>query len=127
MPYFRKIICSYPNCPNCAESGSRYCAEHKKINPNNRDTTSKFVSFYKTTWWKKHRKSFLAAHRYCEECLKQGEYALAYTVHHSQGFCDWSSFCDISKWEAVCASCHSQIHTQVNNEELYQRFNGGKK
>lgn len=121
MPYFRKTICAYPNCPNYADPGSRYCAEHKKSNPTNRDTTSKFVSFYKTSWWKKHREAFLVSHPYCEECLKNGKHKLAYTVHHSQGFCDWSTFCDVSKWEAVCASCHSQIHTQVNNEELYNR------
>lgn len=126
MPYIRKTVCSYPNCPNYAEQGSKYCTEHKKTNPTNRDTTSKFVSFYKTSWWRKHRQAFLVAHPYCEECIKTEKYTLAYTVHHSQGFCDWSTFCDISKWEAVCSSCHSQIHTQINNTELYNKYNEEK-
>lgn len=124
MAYFRKKICAYPNCPNYAEKDSSYCELHKKAEPS-RDTTSKYESFYKTTWWTKARKQFLIHHTWCEECLKEHRYTLANTVHHTQGFCDWQSFCDVSKWEAICASCHSKIHAKETNEDLYKKYNGG--
>lgn len=123
MPYFRKTICSHPNCPNYAESGSRYCVEHKKRYAPSRDTTSKYEDYYHEGRFKKKRKLFLIAHPYCEECKRKGIWTLSNTLHHTHGFCDRATFYDEMWWEAWCKSCHSRLHTQVNNEELYKRFN----
>ena len=126
MPYIRKRICSATGCNQYAEEGSNYCSEHRK-KFEKRGTTSAFVPFYKTAWWRKHREAFLLKHIWCEECLKRGIHKTADTVHHRCGYNSWSTFCDISKWEAICASCHSKIHTTVTNEELYQKYNGDGK
>lgn len=117
--YVRKKICSAPGCNKYALSNSAYCEEHQKTV--SRDTTSKFKEFYHSTYWKKARRLFLLNHNWCEECLKQGRFTLSKVVHHSKGFGDWQSFCDKSKWVALCESCHSKIHTQVTNEDLWNR------
>lgn len=119
MAYTRKKICSAAGCGGYALPNSAYCEKHQK--DRNRNTTSAYVFFYKTTWWKKAREQFLLSHIWCEECEKQGRHTLSEVVHHSAGFADWQSFCDISKWEAVCSSCHSKIHIKINNEELYNQ------
>ena len=121
MGYVRKKICSSAGCNEYALPNSAYCEKHQK--EINRSSTSKFLSFYKTAFWQKARKQFLLDHIWCEECLRQGKHTLSDTVHHSQGFRDWETFCDISKWEAVCGSCHSTIHRNLTNEELYARNN----
>lgn len=122
MSYFRKTICSYPNCPNCVESGSKYCTEHKKANPSNRDTTSKFEWLYKLPRWRKDRKEFLLKPEnfFCIECGKPSQ-----LPHHSQGFNDYESFFDKSKWVPMCMSCHSRLHTQITNEELWNKYHKG--
>lgn len=120
IAYYRKKPCAHPGCKNYATDGS-YCSDHQEAHAPSRNTTSKFVPFYKTTWWKKHREAFLVSHIYCEECKRKGMYTLAQTVHHTRGFCDWSTFCDVSKWEAWCSSCHSKLHTTITNEQLYEK------
>lgn len=120
MPYYRKKICASPNCKNYAESNSAYCSEHKK--EVFRGTTSKYESWYKTAWWMKARKNFLLSNIWCEECLKEGKYTPADLVHHTQGYNSWETFCDISKWEAICKSCHSKIHITETNESLFNKY-----
>ena len=123
MAYYRKTICSAPGCTNYAESGCIYCSEHKKQYIK-RGTTSEHPEYYKTAWWTKHRKAFLLSHIWCEECLKQDKHTLATTVHHTHGYGDWQSFCDVSKWQALCSTCHSRIHTTVTNEQLWDKYGG---
>lgn len=119
MTYIPKKPCAHYGCKNYATQG-QYCDEHKcNIQ---RGTTSKFVSFYKTTRWKTARQHFLTIHIWCEECLKNNRHTLADTVHHAHGFCDYNSFFDSHYWIALCASCHSKIHTQVTNEELWNKW-----
>lgn len=122
MPYYRKKICASPNCKNYAESGSAWCKEHQRNV--SRDTTSEWVAFYKSSWWTKARKKFLLSHIWCEECLKEWKHTPSALPHHKFGFNSWETFCDMSKWEAVCKSCHSRIHTQITNEELWNKFHG---
>lgn len=118
--YIKKKICGSPNCSNYALPNSAYCQEHQK--EINRDTTSKFCTFYHSSFWKKARKKFLSNHIWCEKCLKEkGVYKPANVIHHSQGFVDFSSFADQSKWVAWCKECHSAYHTTITNEELYER------
>jgi len=123
MGYIKKKICAASGCTGYALPNSSYCEKHQKVV--SRDTTSKFSKFYCTSWWKKARKQFLMSHLWCENCLKQGKYTPATLVHHSKGFIDWNSFCDISNWVAWCDSCHSSYHTTINNEELYKKSNMG--
>lgn len=123
MSYTRKTVCAAPGCNGYAIKSSKFCAEHA-VKPN-RDTTSKFASYYKTKTWIDLRKRFLLQHVYCEECLKRGVYTPATTVHHSQGFNDWQSFIDVDKYVALCSSCHSRIHQNMTNEELYKLHQGG--
>ena len=125
MGYIRKKICSAAGCNDYALPNSAYCEKHQRNV--SRETTSEFVQFYKTTYWKKARRAFLLKHTWCAECEKQGKLTLSDTVHHAQGFMDWQTFCDQSKWVALCSSCHSKIHTQITNKELYARsLNNGR-
>lgn len=117
MGYIRKKICAKAGCNDYALPNSAYCQAHQK--ETNRNSTSKFNSYYKTAWWLKARKQFLISHIWCEECLKKGKHTLSNVVHHSCGFHDWQTFTDESKWTAVCSSCHSLIHSKVTNEDLY--------
>ena len=119
MGYVRKKICSAAGCKNYALSNSAYCQDHQK--EINRNTTSKYISFYSSGIWRKARKRFLISHIWCENCLKQGKYTPSNTVHHSMGFCDWNTFIDQSKWVAWCDSCHSSYHKTINNEQLYEQ------
>lgn len=122
MPYYRKTICLFAGCKNYATHGA-YCEKHK--HEANRDTTSKHVRLYKLPRWESARKSFLIDRIWCEECLKNDIYTPANTVHHSHGFVDYNSFFDKRWWVALCASCHSKIHSQLTNEDLWNKFGGG--
>lgn len=118
MAYFRKKICAYPNCPNYAEKDSAYCEQHKKAEPS-RDTTSKYRWLYKLTRWEKQRKQWLLRpeNSRCYMCGKPSQ-----LPHHSEGFCDYQTFFDDSKWKPMCKSCHSKLHTTITNEELYNKY-----
>lgn len=122
MGYIRKKICSFPGCQNAVIGEGAYCDKHKKEAC--RDTTSQYARYYKTPWWRKARKNFLLTHLWCEECARKGKHTLADTVHHREGFCNWTSFCDKTKWEALCSSCHGKIHSKETNEDLYRKYHG---
>ena len=58
--------------------------------------------------WRRLRKTWLAEHPWCEECLKQGFYVQAEQVHHTKphrGDVDVFWECPL---ESLCASCHSR-------------------
>lgn len=118
--YSPKRICAKAGCSNYATHGA-YCEKHKK--EINRGTTSKYSSFYQKTVWKKARITFLSQSEniWCAKCLENGIYTPSNTVHHSQGFKDFQTFMDKSKWVAWCDSCHSSYHTQITNGELYEQ------
>ena len=108
MGYTRKQPCAVPHCSNLAEPNSSYCAEHKPVRNESR---SKYKYMYDSRW-EKARKQYLLAHLWCEECLKQGKYTRADTVHHKiEHKGDYGLFWDESNWEAICPSCHSRIHS----------------
>ena len=114
MGYKRKQPCAVAGCKNQAETGSQYCAEHKR--PTSTESRSKWTNMYDKRW-AKARKRFLSEHWYCEECLKQGKYTPATTVHHKiEHKGDYKLFWDESNWEAICASCHSRIHSRNMNK-----------
>lgn len=121
MAYKIKKICAKAGCNNYATHGA-YCEEHKK--EVNRGTTSKFTSYYLTTWWKKNRKDFLTKPEnfYCKHCLEKGIYTPADTVHHEVGYGDWESFCNKEHWKPFCKSCHSSLHTTITNEQLWEEY-----
>ena len=123
MAYFKKKICSKAGCTSYATNGA-FCEEHTP--KGNRDTTSKFAPFYHRTWWKRERKNFLIRpeNTWCVECLKENKHTLSDTVHHEFGFSSYNEFCDKRHWVGICSSCHSRLHQQVNNEELYAKHKG---
>lgn len=114
MSYTRKRPCKVAGCTNLAEQGSLYCFEHRP--EPNRDNRSKWKYMYDSKW-EKARKRYLTSHCWCEECLKRGDYTLATTVHHKiEHKGDYKLFWDESNWEAICASCHSRIHSSNMNK-----------
>lgn len=121
MGYIRKKICSVAGCNDYALSNSAYCEKHQRNV--SRETTSEYTQYYNTYYWRKARRAFLikTANTWCAECLKKGEYSIADTVHHARGFINWETFCDQKYWVALCNSCHSRIHTQITNKELYSQ------
>lgn len=121
MAYIPKKPCAHYGCKNYTTIG-QYCDKHRR--DVKRGTTSKNVAFYKMNRWKKERDRFLLENIWCAECLKNGVYTHANTVHHSHGFCDYNSFFDSRYWVALCASCHSKIHTQVTNDDLWNKWKG---
>ncbi len=121
MGYKPKRPCAHAGCKNYATHG-QYCDDHRR--DTQRGTTSKFVSIYKTTRWEKERDDFLTTNIWCDECLKHGIHTPSNIVHHSHGFCDYNSFFDRRWWVPLCASCHSKLHTQVTNEDLWNKWKG---
>ena len=59
MAYIPKRPCAHAGCKNYTTHGL-YCDLHRK--EVKRGTTSKFVSFYKSTRWEKARNNFLLNH-----------------------------------------------------------------
>lgn len=109
MPTKPKHPCGYPGCPRLTDG--QYCEEHQKLvtkqyNRYQRDEFSK--NFYKTPEWKLTRRRHLAAHPFCEECLKAGKRTKATMVDHivpiKQGG-DKFAECNL---QSLCWSCHSR-------------------
>lgn len=117
MAYIRKTVCKVAGCPNYAEKGSQYCAEHQQLSHENKEhTTSKWKHMYNNRW-RKARDLFLISHPWCERCLQNGDYVKADTVHHvieHKG--DQKLFWDRKNWQALCKNCHSSIHSPNMNK-----------
>lgn len=115
MAYIRQRMCSHSGCKEYALSGSIYCAKHQR---NSKNTTTSQWAFMYNSAWKKASRQWLQEpeHSWCEECLKQGRYTPANTVHHKiEHKGDWGLFWDKNNWQALCMSCHSSHHiTELN-------------
>ena len=84
---------------------------------------------YQNTQWRKAREQYLRLNPLCEECLKQGKVTPASSVHHKEspfktGEINYSLLLDFNNLEAICESCHGQIHSKgkVDNPEENYKF-----
>ena len=60
--------------------------------------------------WRKARESYLKSHPLCVMCEEQNKIVAATVVNHiipHKG--DQVIFWDESKWQSLCASCHSSV------------------
>lgn len=117
MPMKPKTPCRHPGCPNLVPSGTLYCEEHKSLHPETVRSAS--VRGYGRAW-QRARAVFLAAHPFCEECLKQGRYVKATDVDHVAAHRgDPKLFWDRSNWRALCHRCHS---IKTHREDLHPAY-----
>ncbi len=116
MPTKSKVPCRHPGCPELVEAGTKYCAKHKPMHPEETRPEKK-VYGYK---WQKVRKQFLETHPLCEECKKQGRYVKATDVDHiipHRG--DMDLFWDWDNYQALCHSCHSK---KTAREDMHPEY-----
>lgn len=66
-------------------------------------------ALYASARWQRARQMFLARHPLCAECQRQGRLTPANTVDHitpHRG--DTTRFWDQTRWQPLCALCHSR-------------------
>lgn len=107
--------CAYEGCPRPAESGSRYCSEHRKIMEKKYNMYERSADVNKTYGraWKRIRERYAASHPLCEKCLSEGRVTLMQEVHHivpvSRGGTN-----DLSNLMSLCRSCHTKLHIEMD-------------
>ena len=121
MPNKPKHPCGYPGCPELIDAGKYYCPKHEKLVKANMDKSrgSAAKRGYGSKW-QKARKTFLAKHPLCEECLKKGKTAPATVVDHiipHRG--NMKLFWDVNNWQALCKHHHDA-------KTAKEVFHGGK-
>lgn len=110
MPNLFLKPCQYAGCHKYAVQGSAYCREHqtKVSNEFDKHRGSSRERGY-TSKWEKFRKTFLAEHPLCVECLKHGIIKPATDVDHivpHKG--DMNKFWNLKNLQALCHECHSR-------------------
>lgn len=110
MPNLFLKPCQYAGCRKYAVKGSAYCREHqtKVSNEFDKHRGSSRERGY-TSKWEKFRKTFLAEHPLCVECLKHGRIKPATDVDHivpHKG--DMNKFWNLKNLQALCHECHSR-------------------
>ena len=116
MPTKSKVPCRHPGCPKLVEAGTKYCAKHKPMHPEEYRPEKKIYGYK----WQKVRKRFLETHPLCEECKKQGRYVKATDVDHvipHRG--DMDLFWDWDNYQALCHSCHSK---KTAREDMHPEY-----
>ena len=64
---------------------------------------------------------FLAAHPFCEECLKQGKYTKATVVDHVVPHRDDPKlFWDENNWQALCKPCNDKKTGNYDSHPVYK-------
>ena len=118
MPYKPMYPCRHPGCPNLVPVGQKYCDQHKALHPEEVRTASK--RGYNSRWRRASR-MFLAAHPFCEECLKQGKYTKATVVDHVVPHRDDPKlFWDENNWQALCKPCHDKKTGNYDSHPVYK-------
>lgn len=108
MPGKALHICNKTGCRRLTTE--RYCPVHMQEYLKNRDKyrgNAHQRGYNKQ--WQKARASFLDAHPFCAECLKNGRHTPATVVDHiipHKG--DKRLFWDRNNWQPLCASCHNK-------------------
>lgn len=68
------------------------------------------VAMYNSTAWKKVRNLYIAKHPLCEVCTMRGFVTIAREIHHRVPLSEGGSLLEESNLQALCHSCHMQIH-----------------
>lgn len=81
--------------------------------------TDKYIRFYHTAAWKKARLATLISQHYlCQDCLREGKVAPAYTVHHIVPIRDdWSKRLNENNLEVICLEHHNQEHPEKGSSD----------
>lgn len=109
--------CAHNGCRNLVKNGERYCSVHQ--NDNKEKRPSAFKRGYDRKW-NIASKNFLSSHPFCSECEKRGVKTLATEVDHivaHKGNKDL--FWDMTNWQALCHSCHSEKTAREDNGNWY--------
>ena len=118
MPTRPKNPCKHPGCPALVPYGTKYCAKHKVLHPE--EIRSAGERGYGRAW-QKARKHYLEAHPLCVECQKEGRYTQATDVDHiipHRG--DQRLFWDKGNWQALCHKHHSIKTRQEDHNPSYE-------
>lgn len=117
MPYSARRPCNTPGCTALALPGDNRCAKHRAIIDERRRERQKQFDAQRgsarergyDSRWAKARRTYLAEHTLCVECLKRGAYVEATVVDHiipHKG--DQKLFWDTKNWQSLCATHHNQ-------------------
>jgi 5-methylcytosine-specific restriction enzyme A len=120
MPHAALKPCSYPGCSQLVRPPDKRCADHPAAPFFYRDPVRQKLYDRK---WQQRRRVQLAAHPWCEECLRANIYEAATDVHHlvrHEG--DPMKFIS-SPLESLCHVCHSR----KTAEEINSKGRGAEK
>ena len=110
MPHKAGHPCGHPGCAAVVPAGVKYCEMHCKLHKGEDIRPGRqHGNLYGTARWQRLRKQVLAAHPFCEECLKAGRYTKADTIDHivpHRGNPDL--FFEPGNLQALCKSCHDR-------------------
>ena len=122
MPTRPKVPCHHPGCAELVASGTKYCAKHRSLHPE--EIRSAGARGY--NWeWQKARKVFLAANPLCVQCMAEGRYIKATVVDHiipHRG--NQELFWDRNNWQALCKRHHD---LKTGNEDSLPEYGYRKK
>lgn len=79
---------------------------------------------YKSSRWRKTRKTKLLQDPFCERCLNKGIYNPAFIVHHKEYITDKNYMLDevffnIDNLESLCQPCHNKEHFENECEYFF--------
>ena len=98
----------------------RYCDKHTVLSCEGRKETDRYYnkykrnkvinSFYQSREWRMLRAEVMRRDKgLCVNCLKQGKYSQAKSVHHIVKVKDdWSRRLDMDNCKALCDRCHNE-------------------
>lgn len=114
-----KKRCNKVGCRELIERTEGYCEEHKGIVDKEYNTyknryDKEYVSFYRSTSWRKKRKQALVRDNWiCKDCEAEGIISIAEEVHHIvETKDDWSKRLDLDNVISLCKRCHNKRHSR---------------
>lgn len=117
MPTRASLPCRQPGCPQLL-TASGFCPTHSKQIDRARGNSA--ARGYGSKW-RKARAEYLAAHPYCVECSKAGEWTTATLVDHiipHRG--DDGLFWDRKNWQSLCDTHHNQKRQRESRGVIVQ-------
>lgn len=106
--------CAASGCPQRAEPGSQYCAEHKRLADRQYDAYTRSPDHHKKYGraWKRIRDRYVRSHPVCERCLAEGRITPVEEVHHIVPVSKGGQHVD-NNLMSLCQSCHTKIHIEM--------------
>lgn len=116
MPSLPRRPCSKQGCPNLAEHGKRYCANHagyeKAVAREYDKRRGTFTQRNYPAEWKRYRLAYLQEHPFCVKCGRPST-----DVDHIKPVVNGAqdpNFWNPSNHQALCHSCHSRKTASEN-------------